>query len=217
MRIHAHVRQRGIVDRLAHRTCAKRARLQLHETLAGDVDVLLVDVAAVGITLVHRGGNQRRADPDVWIEHRITGIAHGEHEALDQLHRELARVDRLLDVVALDVGNLPHVARVLAEWVAGELAHAWPPEVALLGILGRHPDRVEVPLVGGGLGPPVEGLVPAREPLGAVKPMPEVPDDAVAELESELAEDRKQHSVQRSDLSVLDVVSHLPAERALRL
>ena len=55
--------------------------------------------------------------------------------------------------------------------------------------------------------------MPTRQAIGAMQPMFKVPDDAVPELQSVLAEYGIEHDVQREYLTALDVVSDLPAYR----
>jgi hypothetical protein len=54
----------------------------------------------------------------------------------------LARVLRLLNVVTLDVGNRPKIARILPEWVARVFARSWTFEVLLARVFLRNPDAV---------------------------------------------------------------------------
>ena len=84
--------------------------------------------------------------------------------------------------------------------------------MALARILRRNSDWVQVPRVVIVLRPPVDGLVPSREPLCAVQPVPKMPDNPIAELESLIPERRVEYSVERDYLSVIDVVSDLPAD-----
>jgi hypothetical protein len=60
----------------------------------------------------------RSSSAEKRIEDPIVLSRKRQHEAFDQLYGELAGVPGLLHMVALYVRDNPHVARVLAEWVA---------------------------------------------------------------------------------------------------
>ena len=47
--------------------------------------------------------------------------------------------------------------------------------------------------------------------------MPEMPDDAIAQLQAVALELRVQHRIQRHHFAFVDVVAHLPAKRTLRV
>ena len=126
-------------------------------------------------------------------------------------------MDRLLDVVVLDVGEYPDVAGVLAHRVAGQLAAPGALEVALVRVFGRDADRVEVEDVIVGRSEPVDGFVTPGEPLRAMQPVLEMPDDAVAELEAVVLEDAVENHVERKHLAAAYVVADLPAERSARV
>jgi hypothetical protein len=172
------------------------------------------DLGARGAAAVEKGGHGRRAGTHVRIEDQVARIGEGQHEALDQLDGELAGVGGLLDVVVLDVGDRPHVARVLAERVARRVAGVGTLEVALARVLLRHAHRVQVEHVALAR-EPEDGLVPAREAAAAVEAMLEMPDDAVAEAEPVAREVRVEEHVEREDLARVDVVPHLPADAAV--
>ena len=126
-------------------------------------------------------------------------------------------MDRLFRVVALDVRELPYVARVLSFRITGQFAGVRSLEVALAGVLGRYADRVEVPGVVVAGGPPVDGFVPSGEPPAAVQAVAEVPDDAVAQAQAAVPEQRVEQGVEGDDLPVLHVVADLPADRPVRV
>src|SRR5213080_1455132 len=211
----------GVRVWLVHRP-AHRPRLQ--PSLGGQADPLAGDLNIGGQALrpgrpspVHHRRARRRADAHEGIDDEVAGLRHGQDEPFDELYRELARMDRLLDVVRLDVRKDPDVARVLPERVAGVLAGARSLPGALAGILLRNADGVEVERVVAPLGEPEDHLVAARKPALAVEAVLEVPDDAVAELELRVAaEDGVEQEVERDDLVCRDVVAHLPAEAAPR-
>src|SRR4029453_4793751 len=96
-------------------------------------------------------------------------------------------MDRLLDVVRLDVGKRPDVARVLAQRMPGVLSGARPLPGALAGILRRPADRVEVEDAVVAVREPEDHLVAAGEAFRAVQPVLEVPDDAVPQPERRIA------------------------------
>ena len=126
-------------------------------------------------------------------------------------------MDRLLRVVVLDIRELPYIARVLPLRVSRQLADVRTLEVALGWILRRNPDWVKAPCVVVVLRPPVDGLVPPGQSPCGVKAVPEVLDDPVAELEPLVPEHGIEDGVERDYLSVVDVVSDLPADRPLRM
>ena len=78
---------------------------------------------------------------------------------------------RLLHMVALDVGNVPQVARILAERVARQLPCFRPLEVLLARILLRDSDRIEVEEVVVRLSEPDDRFVPSGEALRTMKPV----------------------------------------------
>src|SRR5262249_24796649 len=167
------------------------------DALAGDRDVIGDQLGAGGAPAVQHRGARRRADAEVRIEDQVVRARGREHEALDQLDRELAGVDRLLDVVRLDVGEDPHVARVLTGGMAAVLAGARSLEGALAGILLWHAHGIEVEVIGVAAREPEDRLVTARETARAVEPVLEVPDDAVAEPEIGVAaEERVEDAVE---------------------
>ncbi len=126
-------------------------------------------------------------------------------------------MDRLLGVVVLDVGKRPHIAWVLPQRIARQLARVRPLEVPLAGVLRRDSDRVQVPRVIVSLRPPVDRLVATRESPCAVQAVAEVPDDAVTEFQAVRTKDRIEKRVKRDDFPVLYVVADLPADGALRM
>ena len=191
--------------------------MELADTLAGEVYVFGDDVASVGCAAVHESGDDRGSNSHVRIEHGVAFVGHGEDETLDQFDGELTRVYRLFGVVVLDVWKLPYVAWVLALWIAGQLADVWPLEVALTGILRRNADRVEVPGIVVALRPPVDRFVPTGKTSCTVQAVPKVPDDSVAELESEGAEYWIENRIERNNFPMFDLVSNLPTERPLRM
>lgn len=120
----------------------------------------------------------------------------------------------LLDVVVLHVRDNPEVAGILAVRIPRQLPAPRPFEVSLARILGRHSDWVEIELVSVGLCKPIDGFVSTRQSLRAMQPVLEVPDNAVAHLEAVVFEDAIQRNVQRHYFALLDVISHLPANRS---
>src|SRR5437016_12824269 len=90
-------------------------------------------------------------------------------------------MDRLLHVVGLHVGEYPDVARVLSQRVSAVLAGVLPLPGSLAGILLGDPNGIEVEGVGVTLGEPQDHFVAPREAPGAVQPVFEVPDDAIAQ------------------------------------
>ena len=115
-------------------------------------------------------------------------------------------------VIVLDVGELPNIAGVFALGVTGEFADVGALEVALVGVLGRHPYGVEVPDVVVGFGPPVDRFIATRQSLGAVQAVSEVPDDAISQLQTEVFEDWIKEGIEGDDLAVVHVVAYLPAD-----
>jgi hypothetical protein len=63
----------------------------------------------------------RATDSNIGIYNEVPRIGQGQHKALDQLDRELARMDRLLDVVVFDVWDGPNVPGILSQGIAGIL------------------------------------------------------------------------------------------------
>src|SRR5262249_1276372 len=129
------------------------------ESLPCDRDVLGHVLGAGGAAAVQDGRASGRPHAPVGIDPEIARPRPWEHEAFDELDGELARVDRLLDVVRLHVGEDPHVAGILAARVAGVLAGARTLPGALPGILLRDADRVGVEEVVGPFGEPQDDLV----------------------------------------------------------
>ena len=54
--------------------------------------------------------------------------------------------------------------------------------------------------------------MPAREPLGAVKAVPEGPNNPVSQEQTVVLEQLVEDDVEREDLAVVYVVSDLPAD-----
>src|SRR3989449_10264837 len=124
-------------------------------------------------------------------------------------------MDRLLHVVGLHVGEDPDVARVLSQWVSAVLAGVLPCPGALAGVLLGNPNGIEVEGVGVTLGEPQDHFVAPREAPGAVQPVLEVPDDAIAQPKLIMPlETREEHDVEREDAVGLDVVADLPTDAA---
>src|SRR6185436_5922497 len=107
-----------IEERLAHRTQRQLAACERRDAVAGDLDVARREVASRRATAVLQRGDERAPDAAVGIDDEVARPRQREHEPLDQLDRELARMLGLFGVRALDVRDLPYVARVLAERIA---------------------------------------------------------------------------------------------------
>lgn len=103
--------------------------------LPSRLDVGRLDVAAVAAAAVLDRRDDARSNAHIRVEDVVALPRHRQHQTFDELDRELARVDRLFDMVVLDVGNDPDVARVLAKRVAGELAGLGAFEILLPGYL----------------------------------------------------------------------------------
>ena len=93
-----------VVDRLAHRSGPKRSIGELTEPLSGDGHVLVAGVASVACASMHLSRDDSRSDPHVRVQNDVAGIGHGEHQTLDQLDWELARVDGLFGGLLLTLG-----------------------------------------------------------------------------------------------------------------
>jgi hypothetical protein len=71
-------------------------------------------------------------------------------------------------MVAFYIWDDPHIARILAQGIAGVTSGFWAFEVLLARILLRYPYRIEIKDILLGFGEPHDGLVSARKPSAAV-------------------------------------------------
>src|SRR6266576_2214968 len=116
----------------------------LVDPLARNGYILLDDVGPRGTSAVHDGGNQTRPHPHVGIDYQVAHPGERQHQTLHQLNWELAWMDRLFNVVVLDVGNHPYVSWILPKRMSGRLALLFTFEVLLAGVFLWNSNWVKI-------------------------------------------------------------------------
>src|SRR6266545_572716 len=99
-------------------------------------------------------------------------------------------MSRLLNMVALNIGNSPNIARALSKRVAGILSGFRTFEVFFAGIFLWHSHRIEIKHVVVALRKPNDRLVTTRKAFRAMQAVLEVPDNAISHSKAQFAEDR---------------------------
>lgn len=95
------------------------------------------------------------------IQNSVTRFRQSEHKALHKSDGKLAWMFRFLNVVELDVGDVPDVGRILSEGVAGDFSFVRPFEVLLERVLRGHSHGIQVEVVVLALCEPEDGFMPA--------------------------------------------------------
>ena len=93
-----------------------------------------------------------------------------------------------------------------------QLTRLRPLEVLLAWIFRRHTNRIKFEIVIIRLSEPQDRFVATGKAPSAVKPVLEMPDDAVPQFEPMLMEDRIKPDIEREYFSAIDVVSDLPTQ-----
>jgi hypothetical protein len=149
----------------------------------------------------------------VWIYHEVIFFRQRKYEALNQFHRELARMNGLLSVVVFDVRNYPYVAGVLAQGITGILTDFCTFIILLARILLGDPDSVEIKNIIVCLRKPQDGFISPGESALAMQAVFECPNDAVSKFQAETLADSVNINVEREDFAVVThVIANLPAQ-----
>jgi hypothetical protein len=162
------------------------------DAIPGDIHKLRYHVAPVADTTVLHGGDDTGSHTHIWIENRIASLSQGKNQALNELNWKLARMACLFHMVGFHIRKYPNIAGILSQRIARKLTGLRAFEVFLAGILRWNPNRVQVECVIIALRQPKDSFVPARQLLGTMQTMLEVPNDAVAQLQAEFLENRIQ-------------------------
>jgi len=128
---------------------------------ARDIDVCWYDIGSCRAAPSKDGGSRGGTDPNIGVDHEVSGASERKYEAFDKLDGELAWVGGLLDVVVLYVRENPEVTWVLPFGVAGVLPHLGSPIVLLAGVFLRDTYGVKVKEVLVALGEPKDGFISA--------------------------------------------------------
>src|SRR5579885_391198 len=121
----------------------------------------------------------------------------------------------LLDMIILHVRKNPNIPGILSEWITRELSNFWSLKVLLVWILRRDPYWIEVKRVVLRFCEPQNRFVSTRQSLRTMEAMLDMPNDAIAQMQSVVFENPIQNNVEREDLPILHVIADLPADRAL--
>lgn len=113
------------------------------------------------------------------------------------------------------VGNVPNIRRILARRITGKLAAVRSFEVLLVRIFRWYPHWVEIESVVVSR-EPQDRLVAARKALLTMQAMAKSPDDPIPKSEPVIFEEIVQHHVERKDLTIIHMITDLPANRAFR-
>lgn len=204
------------VDELAQRSSGKLPLHRQLNSLPGDLQIFLAEIGSRSPALVHDGSAQGGCHSGIRVNHQVTLVRESEYQPFYEFDWELARVLRFLYVVVLHVRYHPHVAGILAQWVAGVLALLRAFERLLARILLRYSDRIEIEHVVVALGEPHDVLVATGQAVLAVQPVLEAPDDAVAELHAQLFADLIDEDVDGENLAIRGhVVADLPTDTSV--
>jgi len=123
-----------------NRSGLKGASMGRADALPGDLYIVFDQLGPNSLSALAKGGNGRCANSHIRVKHPIPALRHGENEALDQLYRELARVNRFLDVVVFDVGNDPKITGILPKRITGVFSRLGTFEMFLARVFLRYPN-----------------------------------------------------------------------------
>lgn len=79
-----------------------------------------------------------------WIEYKLAFTCQGKDQPFRQPHRELAGMRGLFHMVALYIGDVPHILRVFSQGIAGGLAFFAPLKWRLPGYFEGDAHSVEI-------------------------------------------------------------------------
>ena len=173
------------VDRAIHRPSWQFTLPRQSRPVGGNLKVLLDYIRARRFPIMQDSSAGGAPNPKVWIYDQIIFLRQRKYEPLNQLHRELARVNRFLSVVVFNVRNYPYVAGVLAQRITGILADFCAFVILLARVLLWHPDSVEVKNIIVCLRKPQDGFITAGEAALAMQAVFERPDDVVPKFRAE--------------------------------
>src|SRR3990170_1998087 len=156
------VGERRIINGTIHRPCLELTGTQSMHATPCDVDVIGMDVTPVPDPIVFDRSDDRRAYSHVRIENDVALVRHRKDKAFNQFDGELTRMNRLFDMVILDVWENPNVAGVFSKRIAGKLSDLRTFEIFLVGIFRWYANRIEMKRVVIRLGEPKDRLVSSR-------------------------------------------------------
>jgi len=112
-----------VINRLVHGASSEHSGLQRTYPLPGNIDVFFFNITAKTGAAMLECRNHRASHAHVRIQNRISRFGKRQHQPFHQFYRKLTGMDGFFNVIVFDIGEYPHIARVFAQRITGQLPY----------------------------------------------------------------------------------------------